>query len=119
MPLRWPTRTPTSISGCISPSPASRRCYPPRVRSLVADSGRFPPLSPWLKRVLLKRLRPEEVSEELRAQLLRALDTGLTFSHIDGHHHIHLFAPVARVVGQLAREFGIPIVRRVRTGHDE
>lgn len=86
---------------------------PDRVASLVADNGRFPPLAAWLGRAFLRRLRAEEVRAELRAQMLRAVATGLPFSHIDGHHHIHLFAPVAGIVAALAREFGIPIVRRV------
>jgi len=86
---------------------------PARVPSLVDDSGRFPTLNAWLVRAFLRRLNPAEIHQELRAQVLRALETGLPFSHIDGHHHTHLFEPVARVVGELAREFGIPIVRRV------
>ncbi|MFN8540006.1 MAG: ChbG/HpnK family deacetylase [Thermomicrobiales bacterium] len=86
---------------------------PARVPSLVDDSGRFPTLNAWLVRAFLRRLNPAEIREELRAQVVRALETGLPFSHIDGHHHTHLFAPVAQVVGELAREFGIPVVRRV------
>lgn len=86
---------------------------PARIPSLVGDGGRFPPLNAWLVRAFLKRLNPAEIREELRAQVLRALETGLPFSHIDGHHHTHLFAPVAQAVGALAREFGIPTVRRV------
>lgn len=86
-----------------------------RIPSLLGLGGRFPPLGVWLRRAAIGRLRPAEVAAELRAQLLRALDTGLSFSHLDGHHHIHLFGPVAAIVGALAREFGIPIVRRVRS----
>lgn len=85
-----------------------------RVPSLVDRRGRFPALGAWLARALAGLLRPAEVRAELRAQLVRALETGLPFSHLDGHHHIHVFAPVAPVVGELAREFGIAIVRRIR-----
>jgi predicted glycoside hydrolase/deacetylase ChbG (UPF0249 family) len=49
----------------------------------------------------------------LAAQLALALATGLPFTHLDGHHHTHLFAPVAAIVAELAREAGIPIVRRI------
>jgi predicted glycoside hydrolase/deacetylase ChbG (UPF0249 family) len=83
-----------------------------QIPSLVDRQGHFPHPSAWLGRALSKRLRPTEVHAELRAQLLRAFETGLPFSHIDSHHHVHLFAPVARIVGALAREFGLPVVRR-------
>ncbi len=83
-----------------------------RIPSLVARGGRFPPLPVWLARAAGGRLRADEVRAELRAQLERALATGLPFSHLDGHHHTHLFAPVAAVAAELAREYGIPVVRR-------
>jgi predicted glycoside hydrolase/deacetylase ChbG (UPF0249 family) len=87
---------------------------PARIPSLVGRDGRFPSLGRWQLRVALRRLRPTEVRAELLAQLARARRTGLRFTHLDGHHHVHLFAPVATIVGELARQSGIPIVRRVR-----
>ncbi len=86
---------------------------PERVPSLAGRDGCFPPLMGWLPRVLGGRLRPAEVRAELGAQLERALATGLPFSHLDGHHHVHLFPPVTPIVRELARRHGIPVVRRV------
>lgn len=85
---------------------------PARIPSLVGRDGRFPPLGAWLWRAAAGRLAPGEVRVELAAQFDRAAGTGLTFSHLDGHHHAHLFAPVAPVVADLARRAGIPVVRR-------
>lgn len=87
---------------------------PERIPSLVGRDGRFPSLGRWQLRAALRRLRPIEVRAELLAQLARARRTGLRFTHLDGHHHVHLFAPVATIVGELARQSGIPIVRRVQ-----
>jgi predicted glycoside hydrolase/deacetylase ChbG (UPF0249 family) len=86
---------------------------PQQIPSLVGPTGQFPPLNAWLGRVAAGRLDPGEVRAELAAQLARALDTGLPFSHLDGHHHTHLFAPVSAVVADLAREANIPVIRRV------
>lgn len=49
---------------------------------------------------------------ELRAQILRILDSGLMPLHIDTHKHAHLFPPVLDAVARLSFEFQIPWVRR-------
>jgi predicted glycoside hydrolase/deacetylase ChbG (UPF0249 family) len=87
---------------------------PGRIPSLVGADGRFPRLGAWLRRVVAGRLDPGDVRDELTAQLARALRTGLPFTHLDGHHHAHLFGPVAAIVADLARQAVIPVVRRVR-----
>lgn len=89
---------------------------PARIPSLVGRDGRFPPLRVWLARALGGRLRPDEVRAELAAQLARARATGLRFGHLNGHHHVHLFPPVAAIAADLAREHAIPVVRRVAGG---
>ena len=84
------------------------------IRSLVTRSGNFPALRRWLARATSRRLHAEQVRAELRAQIERGLATRLRFTHLDGHHHVHLFPPVAGIVASLAREYGLPIIRRVR-----
>ncbi len=79
---------------------------PERIPSLVGHDGRFPSLVAWQWRVAARRLRPAEVQAELRAQVARARRSGLTFTHLDGHHHIHLFWPASVIVADLARELG-------------
>lgn len=91
---------------------------PERLPSLVGREGRFPRLSNWLARALGGRLDRDELRAELTAQLERALATGLPFSHLNSHHHAHLFAPVAPVVAGLAREYAIPVVRRIAPPSD-
>jgi len=49
---------------------------------------------------------------ELRAQVMRILDTGLEPVHMDTHKHTHLFPPVLDAVARLSREFEIPWVRQ-------
>lgn len=88
-------------------------CLPPAtIPSLVDRAGRFHPLGRWLWRAAGRQLEPAEVAAELTAQAERALATGLPFSHIDSHHHIHLFPPALPVVASLARRLSLPVVRR-------
>ena len=49
---------------------------------------------------------------ELRAQILRILETGLDPVHMDTHKHTHLFPPVLDALARLSQEFRIPWVRR-------
>jgi predicted glycoside hydrolase/deacetylase ChbG (UPF0249 family) len=81
------------------------------VPSLVDAAGAFHRRGHWLLRSAGGRLEPAEVAAELRAQVERALATGLPFSHLDSHHHVHLFAPVTAAVARLARHHGLPAVR--------
>ena len=87
---------------------------PERVPSLVGRDGSFPSLGVWQRRVALRQLRAAELRAELYAQVARARKTGLRFTHLDGHHHVHLFGPVAPIVADIARLHKIPIVRRVK-----
>ena len=59
--------------------------------------------------------RPDEVREELRAQL-RAFEKGVGRSptHIDGHHHVHLHPGILRVAIEEAMRLGIPLRSRGR-----
>jgi predicted glycoside hydrolase/deacetylase ChbG (UPF0249 family) len=54
--------------------------------------------------------RPDEVREELRAQL-RAFEKGVGRppTHIDGHHHVHLHTGILRVAIEEAGRLGIPV----------
>jgi predicted glycoside hydrolase/deacetylase ChbG (UPF0249 family) len=52
------------------------------------------------------------VYEELAAQVERIFAAGIRPTHLDTHKHTHLLTPVLVAVGRIAREFGIPWVRR-------
>jgi predicted glycoside hydrolase/deacetylase ChbG (UPF0249 family) len=84
---------------------------PAAIPSLVDRVGRFHQRDRWLVLAARGRLRPAEVAAELAAQVARALATGLPFSHLDSHHHVHLFPPVTAAVADLARHHGLPAVR--------
>jgi predicted glycoside hydrolase/deacetylase ChbG (UPF0249 family) len=59
--------------------------------------------------------RPDEVREELRAQI-RAFERGVGRppTHIDGHHHVHLHPGIFRVAIEEAGSRGVPLRSRGR-----
>lgn len=73
---------------------------------LLDENGRFRRTGPGVQ----ERARPDEVREELRAQLRRFEEkVGRPPTHIDGHHHVHLHPGILRVVIEEARRLSIPV----------
>jgi hopanoid biosynthesis associated protein HpnK len=83
-----------------------------RVPHLVDENGWF--RSSPVRAGLAAQFPPlatSEVRQEVRAQFELFRETGLTLSHADGHHHLHLHPVVLDTFAALAREFEIPVVR--------
>jgi predicted glycoside hydrolase/deacetylase ChbG (UPF0249 family) len=81
------------------------------IASLVDERGTF-----LGKRLLGERFQRgevalEDVEQELRAQVARAVALGIRPTHLDGHHGIHRVGRVQEIVVRLAREFGVPAIR--------
>jgi len=77
----------------------------------VHDPSRLLPND--LKALVASVVRRElPLYEEALAQVRKIVAAGIGPSHIDSHKHTHLLPPVLDVVSRVAREFGIPWVRR-------
>jgi len=89
---------------------------PGRVPSLVGPDGRFWRLGQFLRRLLRRRVRPEEIEAELRAQLARFHDlVGGPPGLVNAHHHVQVFPPVGAILeGLLAAQRPLPYLRRIR-----
>ncbi len=85
---------------------------PFKIPTLVNDQGRLH-LTParLLEHILARRLDLSEVETELRAQIARILQKGISATHLDGHKHVHVLPRISDIVIRLAREFSIPGVR--------
>lgn len=78
--------------------------------SLLRDGAQLPlSVLDLLKLLALRRIDPYR---ELRAQVERILESGLTPAHLDTHKHTHLAPPVLDAVTRISQEFGIPWIRR-------
>jgi hopanoid biosynthesis associated protein HpnK len=87
-------------------------CSAARIPSLMGGGGRLHrDWRAFLSGYLRKRVRPAEIEAELRAQMEKALATGLSFSHLDSHQHVHMLPGVLPIVVRLAGEYGIGAVR--------
>ncbi len=88
---------------------------PQRVPGLVRADGTFHPLPHFVGRLLLGRVRIEEVHDELRAQHDRFVKlVGRPPALVSGHHHIQVMPGVGRVMlDVLSHQRPLPYVRRV------
>jgi len=57
------------------------------------------------------RIGGEEVYQELRAQIQAVKRSGLVITHVDSHHHVHIFRPILKIVLKLMKEEGITYIR--------
>jgi hopanoid biosynthesis associated protein HpnK len=82
------------------------------IPTLVGADGRFC----WTPSKLMKSLAAGHISlvdieTELRAQIRRVVQAGITPTHLDGHKHLHVLPGIREVVIRLAQQFAIPAVR--------
>ena len=78
----------------------------------LAPSGRLPrDYAVLFRRLLMRRIREDELERELVAQVARACDAGLAASHLDSHQHVHLHPAVLPVVIRVAQRFGVRALR--------
>lgn len=52
---------------------------------------------------------PEELYQEWKAQIEKFLDSGLTPTHLDSHHHVNNLGPMLPVFKRLAQEYRLPV----------
>lgn len=84
-----------------------------RVRTLVDPAtGRFWGKTEARRRALEGLFDPEEIEREAGAQMDRLFEEGIRPSHVDGHHHLHVYGCVAAPVARAAAARGIRRYRR-------
>ncbi len=73
------------------------------IPSLVTERGVFP-----RSRRDLRPLNTGEVRGEWQAQMQRIIESGITPTHIDTHHHVHKYPAAFAAYCEIAREHEIP-----------
>jgi hopanoid biosynthesis associated protein HpnK len=84
---------------------------PSEIPSLVGEDGRFLRLNPTLKQLTLRRMDLKQIEAELSAQVEKAMEAGVSPTHLDSHHHVHIHPTLQPIVIRIARRFGIRGIR--------
>lgn len=93
-------------------TPVSR---PIDIPSLVRADGSFHSHAEFKRRLMTMRISLRDVEHEFSSQVAAARALGLLATHIDTHHHLHLWIPVARAMQRVGRRHGINKTRTTRT----
>jgi chitin disaccharide deacetylase len=88
---------------------------PSAVSSLVRSDGSFYSHREFVQRLLCWRISIRHVEREFAAQVEAAQSMGLRPTHLDTHHHLHLWWPVASALVSVGRRYGIDKTRTTRT----
>lgn len=99
----------------------SRACsilLPEQIPALVDSHSRFrgSPVRAGFRYYFSTRARTQ-LAAEIDAQFQAFAETGLTFSHVDGHQHLHAHPVVVPTVVRLAEQYGASGVRVPREPH--
>ncbi len=89
-----------------------------KISSLVDDKGLFPEnYVAFAKMFYTGQVKMVQLGLELRAQIEKALATGLNITHVDSHQHTHVLPGMTGLVVKLCNEYKIKNIRIPQEGY--
>lgn len=86
---------------------------PNEIPTLVDENGKFPKTLPqFVAKVSSGAVRSRDIERELSAQIEKICRAGIEPTHVDTHKHTHAHPAVMHALARVAREMGIPRVRK-------
>jgi predicted glycoside hydrolase/deacetylase ChbG (UPF0249 family) len=85
------------------------------VPSLVRPDGSFHTHAEFKRRLVSLKVSMAEMYREFSAQVEATRRMGIEPTHLDTHHHLHLWLPVTAVLLRVGRRYGVRGARTTRT----
>ncbi|HIU64228.1 MAG TPA: ChbG/HpnK family deacetylase, partial [Candidatus Avacidaminococcus intestinavium] len=83
-----------------------------KLTTLLDENGLFyRDYGAFLCKYLGKQIKKAEIKAELAAQIEKALQTGLTITHVDSHQHLHVFPGLTEIITDLCVAYDLRKVR--------
>lgn len=77
----------------------------------IINKGCFLSIKDLIIKILLKKVKKEDIKKEFRAQIEKLFENKIKPSHLDTHKYIHMFSVIFRCMGELASEYKIKKIR--------
>lgn len=78
-----------------------------KVSSLIRNDGNFHNLCDFENENV--KIDENELYDEWKTQIDKLYSLGIKLSHIDSHHHIHIFNQTAEIAKILSKEYDLPV----------
>jgi predicted glycoside hydrolase/deacetylase ChbG (UPF0249 family) len=85
--------------------------FPKDAKNLIREDDSFYHWPQLVTRVASKTIKRTEIEMELKRQYVELKKTGLPITHIDSHHHIHLYPSIFKIVSAFANKEKIQSLR--------
>jgi predicted glycoside hydrolase/deacetylase ChbG (UPF0249 family) len=79
--------------------------------NLIREDDCFYHWPQLIGRLVFNNIKKKEIDEELQAQFAKLKATGLRITHIDSHHHVHLYPAIFEIISKFAENQNIYYVR--------
>jgi predicted glycoside hydrolase/deacetylase ChbG (UPF0249 family) len=84
---------------------------PKHAKNLIREDDYFYHWPQLVGRVAARDIKHTEIEQELKKQYMALKRTGLPITHIDSHHHIHLYPSIFKIVSAFADKEKIQSLR--------
>jgi predicted glycoside hydrolase/deacetylase ChbG (UPF0249 family) len=84
------------------------------ISSLIDSNGQFFNYQRFRRRLVSGKIQKKHIENEFSAQIERTMELGISPTHLDSHHNIHVFPKVFLIVVKLAKRFKIERIRTNR-----
>lgn len=82
------------------------------VSSLQTRNGSFfEDYLTFTRQYLAGKIQESHIETELRCQLQKVVGNGIRITHFDSHQHLHALPGLPKLIGRLAKEFGVKKIR--------
>ncbi len=61
--------------------------------------------------VFFGKVKIDEIKKEIEAQFKKYVDTGLSLTHINGHHQVHVIPKILPIIVSLMKKYKVPYMR--------
>jgi predicted glycoside hydrolase/deacetylase ChbG (UPF0249 family) len=85
---------------------------------LVETTGEFYDETQIVEKIRNGTFKHSELVEEYSMQIEKVMDAGIKITHLDHHHHLHLYFPILNAIIEVGKKYKILFIRPQKILHE-